>query len=60
MGNCTFRADALDQTENSMYLIRHNQCIAMINKTHFNFHYVIGRGGFGKVLLNLFGSNIFI
>ena len=24
-------------------------CLAEVNKNHFNFQYVIGRGGFGKV-----------
>jgi len=38
MGNCSFKAETLNQTENSQ-----------ISKNHFQFHCCIGRGGFGKV-----------
>lgn len=38
MGNCSFRAEGLEQTESTSQ-----------NKNLFNFHCVIGRGGFGKV-----------
>lgn len=36
MGNCTFKTDNFDQS-------------VSMNKNNFTFHYVIGRGGFGKV-----------
>ena len=25
------------------------KCLVFINKSHFQFHYVVGKGGFGKV-----------
>lgn len=37
MGNCSFETDKSDDSQ------------AIINKNHFMYHYVIGRGGFGKV-----------
>lgn len=37
MGNCNFKTE--NETDN----------VAATNKNHFMFHYVIGRGGFGKV-----------
>ena len=47
MGNCNFKPEQETDnvTGNSLSL---TPCIA-INKSHFMFHYVIGRGGFGKV-----------
>ena len=37
MGNCSFETDKSDDSQ------------AIINKNHFMYHYVIGRGGFVKV-----------
>ena len=36
MGSCNFKSDNLDTTQS-------------LTKTHFQFHYGIGKGGFGKV-----------
>ena len=36
MGNCNFKSDTHDPTVET-------------SKSHFSFHYVIGKGGFGKV-----------
>lgn len=49
MGNCSFRSEALDQIENSNYPSSYKILIATMSKSNFVFHYVIGRGGFGKV-----------
>jgi len=38
MGTCAFKQDGIDET---------NQ----ISKSSFYFHYVIGKGGFGKVII---------
>lgn len=37
MGNCSFETDKSDTSA------------TLINKNNFVYHYVIGRGGFGKV-----------
>ena len=37
MGNCSFENDKSDSTT------------TVVNKNNFMYHYVIGRGGFGKV-----------
>lgn len=37
MGNCNFKTEY--ETDN----------IVAVTKNHFQFHYVIGKGGFGKV-----------
>ena len=38
-------------------LLPHNyRGVATLSKNNFNFHYVIGRGGFGKVGLRLISS----
>lgn len=49
MGNCSFKADAFDQVEPSKLFDDLILLLAIITKNHFNFNYVIGRGGFGKV-----------
>lgn len=36
MGNCTYKADINEESQN-------------IDKSHFKFHCVVGKGGFGKV-----------
>lgn len=47
MGNCNFKTEY--ETENvAGKLFTNHTCTAM-TKNHFLFHYVIGRGGFGKV-----------
>lgn len=38
MGNCTFENNKSDNTSTSL-----------ISKNNFMYHYVIGKGGFGKV-----------
>jgi serine/threonine protein kinase len=47
MGNCNFKTesetDSVAGNSNSFPLL------IATNKNHFMFHYVIGRGGFGKV-----------
>ena len=35
----------------NLYFIKNNIYLA-ISKSNFTFHYVIGRGGFGRVLFN--------
>lgn len=40
MGNCNFKTEKEEQG-------------AVLNKNQFNLHYIIGRGGFGKVKLPL-------
>ena len=41
MGSCNFKSDSNDTTVRSRQV--------SLSKTHFTFHYVIGKGGFGKV-----------
>jgi serine/threonine protein kinase len=41
MGNCNFRVDSSDPTIGKFY--------TDLNRNHFSLHYVIGKGGFGKV-----------
>lgn len=41
MGSCNFKSDSNDTTVTSRQV--------SLSKTHFTFHYVIGKGGFGKV-----------
>ena len=40
MGNCSFKSDTLEQID---------QTCTTMSKNNYVFHYVIGRGGFGKV-----------
>ena len=53
MGNCNLRADAIaNSTKDPLLpssLLPDDSSSALINKNSFTFHYVIGRGGFGKV-----------
>jgi len=37
MGNCNFKREPEQDT------------VVLVNKSHFQFHFIIGRGGFGKV-----------
>ena len=45
MGNCNFTTDNYDLSVSKPVCLTR----AAVNKSHFQFHYVIGRGGFGKV-----------
>ena len=53
MGNCNFKTE--QETENVtgiiyyLFILVLTYNIIAINKNHFQFQYVIGRGGFGKV-----------
>ena len=54
MGNCNFKTE--HETDNiagikfiAHAIVLYTLCFIAINKNHFLFHYVIGRGGFGKV-----------
>jgi serine/threonine protein kinase len=54
MGNCNFKTEYENDNVTGKSLlfvmqstIAHN--FVAVNKNHFLFHYVIGRGGFGKV-----------
>lgn len=38
MGNCNFKTEKNEEPDSSM-----------LTKNMFNFHYIIGKGGFGKV-----------
>jgi hypothetical protein len=52
MGSCSLRSNGLDTNDSSTllsHLFQPHLYIAIVNKSHFNFQYVIGRGGFGKV-----------
>ena len=45
MGNCNFKNENFDDSScNNLHLIS-----LAINKSHFKFHCIIGKGGFGKV-----------
>ena len=50
MGNCNFKTESENDnvTGKQNSYGSNNYCVA-ISKNHFQFHYVIGRGGFGKV-----------
>ena len=48
MGNCNFKVENLDQSSGNYSLVL---IIIAINKNHFKFHCVVGKGGFGKVFL---------
>ncbi len=48
MGNCNFKADK-DKDSVSCKPPTGTHPSAAVSKNHFQFHYVIGRGGFGKV-----------
>lgn len=48
MGNCNFKADKDKDSVSSEYQHPDSNSAA-VSKNHFQFHYVIGRGGFGKV-----------
>ena len=60
MGNknsfaCSFKQDGVDFSEDGgskwSTIFSHNyRGLATLSKNNFNFHFVIGRGGFGKVL----------
>ena len=69
MGNknsfaCSFKQDGVDFAEDggskwSMLLFLNYRRVATLSKNNFIFHYVIGRGGFGKVELHfIFGCLI--
>jgi hypothetical protein len=45
MGNCNFKTEK-NETE--------NKPIATMNKNMFILHYIIGKGGFGKVGLSIY------
>ena len=59
MGNCSFKQDGglefSEQGASKLYwsfsalLQLFSVYVATLSKNNFNFHYVIGRGGFGKV-----------
>ena len=46
MGNCNFRIENIDQSQSNTGLLH----LIDINKSHFKFHCVVGKGGFGKVI----------
>ena len=45
MGNCNFRSESDTSSSFLLSFI----FFLVISKTNFTFHYVIGKGGFGKV-----------
>ena len=45
MGNCNFKSDGFDDSSCKFDL---NRCYIAINKSHFKFHCIIVKGGFGK------------
>ena len=47
MGNCNFNVDPIEEGQCKSHL--ESTIFLAINKTHFKFHNVIGKGGFGKV-----------
>ena len=47
MGNCNFKTEK--ETDNVAGNCTPLMKYIAVNKNHFQFHYVIGRGGFGKV-----------
>jgi len=53
MGNCNFKAETEKDSEQGKCFLQllspTNPLNAAVNKNHFHFQYVIGRGGFGKV-----------
>lgn len=59
MGNCNFKTDGMEENTSKKNLILKKlnfNCLQKkkaISKTNFTFHYVIGRGGFGKVINTL-------
>jgi len=48
MGNCNFKSDN-DGTTSIIFIIVLRSLLIGLSKNNFVFHYVIGRGGFGKV-----------
>jgi serine/threonine protein kinase len=52
MGNCNFKVEKEKESFqgkiSSNKWLANSDCVA-VNKNHFHFQYVIGRGGFGKV-----------
>lgn len=49
MGNCNFKTEyENDNVTGTLYNFTNYEHLA-VTKNHFQFHYVIGRGGFGKV-----------
>ena len=64
MGNknsfaCSFKQDGVDFSEDGgsklSAISSHNyRGLATLSKNNFNFHFVIGRGGFGKVFSPFF------
>lgn len=47
MGNCNFKSEYENDNVTGTLVNIHNSLA--ITKNHFQFHYVIGKGGFGKV-----------
>jgi len=56
MGNCNFKTEGMEEnTSKKFYFFTKyyfkNLSKKVISKNNFTFHDVIGRGGFGKVLI---------
>ena len=49
MGNCNFKTEYENDNVTGNSLTSTYSAIIAVTKNHFQFHYVIGRGGFGKV-----------
>ena len=49
MGNKQKQSSSSNQNHLNQEAVKKNEEIFLINKNHFDFLYVIGRGGFGKV-----------
>jgi serine/threonine protein kinase len=52
MGNCNFQPEFEHEHltgNSSIYLIFTLELNVAVNKSHFNYQYAIGKGGFGKV-----------
>lgn len=47
MGNCNFKIEGMEESQSMFILITYTN--TAVNKSHFKFHHVVGKGGFGKV-----------